>query len=264
MTLFTPQGAIPGHRDIDESGEVQVWKAPEGIHGYFTLSSDVVLASTNTDTGNTGDTTTLRGGNLIATETSLGNEYIYDADANDGTQSAWGVLVKHQPMLESGTATNKVMIPIMSQGVAQKSEIIGLDAQAESQLAMRGIFMDTAPQGAAALVHPVGVWRKAADYTVVAADNGKHFVATAAVNFTLPTIAVGLSFEFSQTADANLVITGVDNILGFNNAAADTITFSTSSEKIGARVRIRADYIAANTLRWIVDKVCDNTVVYAG
>ena len=262
MSLLDPQGAIPGHRDIDESGEVQVWKAGEGFPGFFVLSSDVILASTNTDTGNTGDTTTLRGGNLIATETSLGNEYIYDADANDGTQTAWGILMKHQPMLEGGSATNKVMVRIMSHGVYQKASIIGLDAQAESQLAQRGLFPDTAPSGAAALVHPMRIARKSADYTLVAADNGTLFLGTSADDqtFTLPTIAVGLSFQFLRTVAKDMVINGASNIIGVAGVTHDTIT---SSDQIGAHVRVLAVYTDGSaTLKWITE-VLDGTVAYA-
>ena len=256
MTLLDPQGAIPGHRDINESGEVQVWKAGEGFNGYFVLSSDVVLASTNTDTGNTGDTTTLRGGNLIATETSLGNEYIYDADANDGTQSAWGILLKHQPMLEGGSATNKVMVPIMSHGVYRTSEIVGLDAQAGAQLAQRGLFPDHALSGYAALVHPMRVSQKSADYTLVAADNGTLFVSTNTGDqeFTLPAIAVGLSFEFLQTVDQEMLITSAEgeNFVLLNNLTADGAVYTAGSAQIGARCRVLCVYVGT-TLKWIIE-----------
>ena len=267
MTLLDPQGAIPGHRDINESGEVQVWKSGEGFNGYFVLSSDVVLASTNTDTGNTGDTTTLRGGNLIATETSLGTEYIYDADANDGTQSAWGILLKHQPMLESGSATNKVMVPIMSHGVYRTSEIVGLDAQAGAQLAQRGLFPDHALSGYAAFAHPMRVSQKTADYTVLAADNGTLFISTDAgdIEFTLPTIAVGLSFEFLQTIDDELLITSAegDNIILKNDPLASGIKYTADGDQIGAYCRVLAVY-HATTLKWVVSALSDAAITVVG
>ena len=266
MTFLDPRGATPGHRDIRESGEVQVYKAGEGFPGYFVLSSGVTIASGNTDTGNTGDTSTLRGGNLIATDTSTDNEYIYDPDANNGRQTAWGILIRHQPMLENGTATNKVMVPILSQGVARKSKLIGLDAQAESQLAMRGIFMDDAPQGAAALVHPVSVSQKSADYTVLVADNGTLFISTNTGDqeFTLPTIAAGLSYEFLQTINQEMLITSGDgdNIVLFNNSAADGISYTTAGEQIGARCRVLAVYIGTGSanLRWVVEQLSTSTL----
>lgn len=263
-TGLDPHGATPGHRDINESDEPQVHKAGEGFKGFFTLSSAVKFASVNTDAGNTGDTNTLRGGNLVATETASSNEYIYDPDANDGRQTAWGVLPAHLNMLEFGTAVAKPLVPVLSHGVVKRNELIGLDAQAESQLAMRGIYMDDAPQGAAALVHPVRVSLKTADYTVLAADNGTLFVSTNTGDqeFTLPAIAAGLSFEFLQTVNQEMLITSPegDNIILFNNATADAISYTTAGEQIGARCRVLAIYTAASTLRWIVEHLSTSTL----
>lgn len=261
-TGLDPHGATPGHRGLNESTEVQVWKSGEGFPGYFVLSSAVKFASVNTDTGNTGDTNTLRGGNLVATETASSNEYIYNPDANDGTQTAWGVLKEHLNMLEFGTAVAKPLVAVLSQGVVRRNELISLDAQAESQLAMRGIYMDDAPQGAAALVHPVGVWQKTTAYTIVAADNGKLFVGAGAVTFTLPTIAAGLSFDFLQTAAGDFTVSSAEgeNIVIFNNATADGVAFSTNGEEIGGRMRFLAIYTSTGVLKWTVEILCNNTV----
>lgn len=91
------------------------------------------------------------------------------------------------------------------------------------------------------------VTAKTADYAVVAADSGTVFVTTGAagaVNFTLPSVATaGLEFTFVNTVDQNMVITATaaDTMVLVNDAAADSVTFSTASEKIGASVTCISD-----------------------
>lgn len=86
---------------------------------------------------------------------------------------------------------------------------------------------------------------KAADYTVLAVDGGKFFVATAAANFTLPAIANvydGWKVRFFNAADANMAVTApAGKLIVFNNVAATSITFSTSGEKAGVGVEIIYD-----------------------
>lgn len=89
------------------------------------------------------------------------------------------------------------------------------------------------------------------DLTVTAAMNGTLFLATAAVNFTLPTKAAGLHFGFMQLTDNNLVITSAgsaDDLVTDGDLGADTITYSTSSHKIGATVLVM---VAPNLLKWL-------------
>jgi hypothetical protein len=85
---------------------------------------------------------------------------------------------------------------------------------------------------------------KAADYPVVAADNGKTFAAiTGAVNFTLPLAAAGLSFDFIQTTDNNMAIlapSSNDSIFSINDVAADSIAYSTAGNKIGSHAKVVA------------------------
>lgn len=88
---------------------------------------------------------------------------------------------------------------------------------------------------------------KTADYTVKSEESGTIFTttgATAAVNFTLPAISEGpFWFEFYNGADQNMTVTAgaVDTVVTYNDLAADSIAFSTASEKIGGGVRIFSD-----------------------
>jgi hypothetical protein len=70
---------------------------------------------------------------------------------------------------------------------------------------------------------------------------GKTFVVTAAATVTLPnpsTITPGSDIEFLNIADTDLTISCDEKIVAKNNAAADSVTFSTSGEKIGAAIRM--------------------------
>ncbi len=91
------------------------------------------------------------------------------------------------------------------------------------------------------------VVEKDSDYSVLPSDAGVLLVGTksgAAITFTLPPGATskGCVWEFIQTKDQNLVITGPANsIVAKHNATADTVTFSTATEKIGAAARVICD-----------------------
>ena len=88
---------------------------------------------------------------------------------------------------------------------------------------------------------------KDASYSVLASDSGKLLIANLAgtFTFTLPTLAAGKNcvWDFIQLQDQNLVVTGgdTDKMVGKNGAGFDKVTYSTSSEKIGAACRIVCD-----------------------
>lgn len=95
---------------------------------------------------------------------------------------------------------------------------------------------------------------KTANYTIVAADNGSIFTtrgATGAVNFTLPTLAAGYAFLFINEADQNLTVTMADETaVALNDLTADSVVFSTMSEKIGSSVAV---YSNDDASKWLVD-----------
>ena len=113
------------------------------------------------------------------------------------------------------------------------------------------------------LMHPRGIYRKSANYTVTLSDNGLLFLATAAVTFTLPTKQNGLAFRFAQTADFNLVISGSADMIAKGNAAATTVTFSTANEKIGSQVLVECLYVNTSTLKWLVTNLGATTPTVA-
>lgn len=88
---------------------------------------------------------------------------------------------------------------------------------------------------------------KTAAYTVLLSDWGKTFTtrgATAAVTFTLPAVTnatAGIWFRFYNVSAYGMVIASSgssDNIVGRNDATADSLTCTTTSLMIGACIRV--------------------------
>lgn len=88
---------------------------------------------------------------------------------------------------------------------------------------------------------------KTASFTATADDSGKTFLivgATAAVVITLPAISTGpFRFEVINGSDVDLTATAaaVDTIITYADLAADSVAFSTSSEKIGGSFVVICD-----------------------
>lgn len=264
MSNGARQGEPPGFTSNIQTEECEIRASVEGGNNPIIAFMGNIDSSV-TDPGNI-PTTTIRGGTILGKKASDGKLYPYDPDATDGTQNPVGILDKAISMMIEGIAEDQYT-RIVAGGIVKQSELLNFDQAAGAILERFGFRIVPAggyfrPPGWNAFDSPTGWETKTTDYSVVVADSGKRFIATAAANFTLPTIANGLKFEFLQTADANLVVTGDGNILAKGNAAADTLTFSTSSEKIGAFVRVEAQYVGA-TLKWVAKKFCDCTMVVA-
>lgn len=102
-------------------------------------------------------------------------------------------------------------------------------------------------------VAPAGALRKVsaktASYTVLESESGTLFTtsgASGAVTFTLPAlanVAAGTWFEFFNVADQDMIVASgdADKMVVFNDAAADSIAFSTAAEQIGSGVRVVSD-----------------------
>jgi hypothetical protein len=260
MSLY---GIQPGIAAANETAERNIlWGRREQM-----VEEGVVIGSAAVDSGNT-PTTQLRAGLILGKKDSDGLYYAYDPDATDGTQFAEGVLLEGLNMLDpSGTAVARTA-SILVGGRLRAAGLVNVDAQARAQMTATGrfIFDDDVPCAAGFLLRPRQVAPKATHYTVVAADNGTLFLATAAANFTLPAPAVGLSFMFAQTADADMAILSAgsaDDIVHKGDAAADSVTFNTAGQKIGSCAIATAVYTAAGTLKWLVLNLGGTTATVA-
>ena len=85
-----------------------------------------------------------------------------------------------------------------------------------------------------------------ADYTVLASESGTIFTnvgITDDIGFTLPTKADGLIYWFYNCVDFELKVTSdvADTMATFNDAAADSLAFTTASEHIGNGMMVFSD-----------------------
>ena len=254
-------GSMPGISAERRSYERQIlWGGKEAPVLY---DSDPTIGAAAVDAGNT-PTTDLRAGLLLGRKTSDGLLYQWDSTATDGTENVVGVLLNSISMLNGGVAENKdagaqgVVIygPVKAAALLAKGTAFGSAASrvlARKQTAGRFIFDDDVVGVLSGRVQREVA--KTADYTIVAADNGTLFTNTAAagaVEFTLPAILPGLSFKFKGVVDQNMTVTSAegDNVVALNDASADSIAFSTSSQKIGSGAVVYSN--AAGT-KWLVD-----------
>lgn len=259
MTDFTA-GNVPGLQTTVQARTTQVlWSGRRGQD--LVATRPATLDKNSTDPGNT-PATTLRGGCVLAQVDDTGKAMPYVPDANDGRQIAVGILEQDQDMLVSGVPTDRFTQMIVH-GLVREGELIGLDPRARQQLAGRLVFDREPSSPAGGMLHPRGVYRKSGSYTVTAADNGLLFVATGAATFTLPAKQNGLAFRFAQTADANLVIAGSGDLIHKGNAAASSVSFQTSGERIGSQVLVECVFVAPGTLKWLVTNLGGTTATVA-
>lgn len=246
--FFSGFGNVPGSGSAVETYEA----APTWARHNFLLWAPGMISSAMVDPTNT-PTTTCRPGLLLGKITASGLWTNYSPTATDGSQVAQGVLGVGLPMLDPFTSSTQAKTwGIIVGGPLQAANLIGLDAQARADMAYRFIFDDNLLGNGAFPVQKFVT--KTADYTVLAADNGTFFDtfgATGAVNFTLPTLANGLSYNFRNRADQNLTVTSAagNDMEAFNDLLASSVAFSTGGAKVGGEFQVFSNPAAT---RWIV------------
>lgn len=215
------------------------------------------IDSTATDSTHTSYTAQLRVGLVMARLTSGGNWVDYDPTANDGSQIAAGILAKEVILTDPTTGSSQTRQGIVAVSGKVKSatgKLIGLDQMARMQLRQAGFIFDDASTNATPVQPFTGPKTVTADTTLTSADYGKLVVCagSGAINLTLPALANGAVIEALNAVNQNMVITSAEgtNIVVVNSLGATSLTFSTSSQKIGARVRLIGMYVNG-TLKWV-------------
>jgi len=248
-TLIDPF-AMPGMGTPVESSDTEIFA---GRIDDIILKG-IVIDSTAVDSGNT-PTTTLRRGLPMGKITSTGQYGNYDPTATDGRALCLGLLYQEVNMLDSsGAAADKAgRLVVWAFDIKAAQCPATLDALARRQLAGRIWFDDDNWQSGNGGAFSTVV-AKTANYTVLPADNNALFTnqgAVGAVTFTLPTIARGLRYRFFAEAGQALTVASVvaDTMVVFNDAAADSISFSTAAEIIGGGMEVIAN---ADATRWLV------------
>lgn len=235
------------------------------------LRQSLVVDGAARDDGNT-PTSVLRPGLLLGQVASTGELKEFDAAAVDGTQFIAGILPVELKMTDFDGDDVDRFGPVVVRAPVKASALLvegsALVGHADEYLVRRQLFAAGFVLNDDVRGHKAGQPRtvvKATDYTVLATDNGTYFTtrgAAAAVEFTLPALKRGLEFEFYSEADQNLTVTAAtaDTLVAFNDAAADSVAFSTSGEKLGGKFRVRANDDAS---AWLVEAVGANTVTIA-
>lgn len=244
-------GGLPGIDAKLSAADQQVWWGTREQQEF----QQAYISSAAVDAGNT-PTTQLRAGLVLGKITSSGKLKAYDATATDGSDVALGVLEYGIGMLDAGGTARDKLVSYLVKGNLKASQLIGLDQRARAQLGANGRFTfdDDLPLAAGFLgpfLREVPVTQAASPYLISASENGTLFTTTGAsgaVTFTLPTVAPGLRYAFYNTVDQNITINGMaGNGIVFNNAAANSIAYSTSGQKIGVGILIESN--AAGT-KW--------------
>jgi hypothetical protein len=238
---------VPGVTASRESIELAlVWGPIDSI-----VTKPVVLSSTTVDARST-VTTELRPGLVLGKVTG---SHEYQAAVTAAGDGPAGILAHHVNMLgAAGSAVDQLALMIVG-GPVKAASCGGLNATGRA--ALRHIIWDDEDGGASANAAYRGVpVAKTADYTVVAADNGKLFTtqgASAAVTFTLPALAAGLRYGFYNEADQDMIVAAAtaDTMVVFNDLAADSIAFSTTAEQIGSGIEVMANADATKWLVWV-------------
>lgn len=267
MVASAQFGALPGTGSTTETAEKAIVWGPEALRIDF---NNLVIDSTAVDAGNT-PTTELRSGLLLGKKTSDGNLYQWNHDASDGTEIIAGVLFRDISMLAAdGTVEDKqgfvllagplIAADLLVEGTALTSS--ANEYYARRQLALNGRFLlDDELLGLDVSLGPaLRTLRVTGNTTLVAADRGTLYLVDGAANMTLPTIKLGLVYEFFNCADSNMTITSAagNDMITFNDVAASSVAFTTAGEKAGAHVRVEAVDLNG-TLKWIVKVSAEET-----
>ena len=250
---------LPGPAASNDTVENQFLWGPGTWQVY---SQAVILDSTAVDSG-ASTTTQLRAGLLLGLITSSSTYAAYVATNTNGTEVVRGILVYPVSMLNiNGVAVQKLNV-LLAAGAVKNAKLFGLDNMARSQMRGRYIFDDDNTNA-----NQYFLWRRentqTANYTVLGTDAGTLFDnngATAAIKFTLPTLASGNGrvYGFSVQAAQNVSITSNEgtNIIYENSASGGTVAVSTPGDIIGA---LLVFYTNPGGTKWIMEKRCSNAL----
>ncbi len=252
-------GAVPGLTAALTTFESAFRWGREGLG----LLAGGQLDPSSQDAGNS-PVTTLRSGLLLGIKASNGNFIPYAAGNTDGSNVAVGVLVGNMRMTDLDGNTVSRLAPILFGGPVKSASLIGLDTLARAQLAGRFQFDDQN------YVPNFFGWKqtiaKTANYTVVNdTDNNTIFTTTGAgaeVDFTLPaSVKRGQKWRFVNTVGQTMkIIAPAGKLIGFNNAALTSLTFSTAGNLIGAVAEV---FVDDSGTKYVAAPMCANTATWA-
>ena len=212
------------------------------------------LSSNLRDAGNTDNTSIIRKGALLAYTSGTDKELTHfdpTGAVSNGSHRFAALLGRSINLLDStGTATDRQVGDILGGGVISPNDVLlvsqsspGIVGNAyeyhiRKQMAANGDFVFEDHPNECPLMSWSHSDAKTASATLVESDRDILWTnsgASGSVTLTLPTTPKkDLAFYFHVIADQNLVVTSTTtDVIAFNNAAATSVAFQTSSEKIG-------------------------------
>lgn len=264
---------VPGVGSADFTSEKEVYWGGDDAKGRA-IWFGANISNLTRDAGNS-PTTVLRPG-LVLGMTSVANNYVDWNPENAALQSASvnpdgkdfaGILTRDIMMTDfSGNSADRVLGicvrgPVKASALLiQGSPMVGhkYEYLLRRQLYNSGYILDDDPQGYKGGGGNRFLQNTAATFSLTAAMNGATLIqAGVAGTVTLPPIQAGLEYDLINTIDSTFVVASAegDNIILVNDLSADSITFSTTSMKIGARIKFRCILVGATTLKWLPEIV---------
>lgn len=239
-----------------------VWGGDDRQPGILRRNS--IVSGAARDAGNT-PTTLLRKGLLLGKVSASSELEEWDADASDGTQDVIAVLNQELKATDfDGNNTDRAFATLLrapliaSQLLIQGAAFVGHidEFLARRQLDAVGCVLDDDPHGYLAGKGKRVSSEAGTTDTLTASQNGMtlFYSNAASVTVTLPTIQPGLEYDLVRTADEEFVVASGegDNIVIGNDLSADSVTFTTAGEQIGAHVRLRSVYVGT-ALKWLIE-----------
>ena len=229
------------------------------------LWQSAVISGAARDAANT-PTTVLRPGLILGKITATGKLKEWNPTSTDGSQHVWGVL-DSELRAQDYDATDqdrafRVIVgraPVKARGLLILGvSLVGATAEyaARRALAKAGFVFDDDPANyLSGLNQRITRVTGAGAYAMTASQNGSLLIFSnaAAVAPTLPAIQPGLAFDFLREGDEEIVVASAegDNVIVGNDLSADSLTFTTAGNQIGAMVHVESFYLDG-TLKWLM------------
>ena len=253
---------MPGVAAIRETVETALlWG---GDHSQMAvIEQHATYDGTIRDAGAT-PTTDIRAGLLVGKETASGQLTEWDADASDGSQNLFGVVPLEFRAIDEDASDIDRFLPVLLRAPLKASGLLiqgtTLTGHVDEFLARRalhaqGCILDDDPQGFLAGNSSRIATVTGTTDTLTESENGSTITYSnaASTTVTLPAIHPGLEYTLIRTGDEEFVVASAegDNIIAGNDLSADSITFTTAAEHLGAGVHVRGIY-SGTTLKWLV------------
>jgi len=254
---YTAFASIPGIEDVRQTVESEIFWGPFEYNRAFIVPCFIDASGTR-DTGGS-PTTLIRAGMLMGQIRSSKLLVEWNPAGTDGSEEIYGPLLYSQQTQLQGTDKDRWFGFCAVGGNVKAAKLLvpgassaGIDGSAyeyEVVRQMAGRFNFDGLYNVYKTSALYGGWRKVvaktADYTLTVDDTGCIFTNTGETDLltlTLPAVANnrGLRYGVYVTNDAGISIASAagDDIVCDNDAAADSVTVSTTGKCIGTFIEI--------------------------